>query len=251
MLTELLSRFDLDPKETQAFLELVRLGPRPISLWAKHTGTKRSSMYVILQRLTNHGLVSTFSHQGIQYAKALPVNELPVLLNDREKEIADTRLLLKKYLPELLQMEKTGGLIPRVRFYEGAKRVGSLYEDVLKEKSIKSYFHPGRVKKYMPDYYYLIPEALRRNNGQAKELLVRCPEAKEYLNKYNSENHQIRLLPKTTEFSSDTIITKERIYLIGYGVEEVVGTEIWDKELAETQAAIFDLAWTASFDKTN
>ena len=94
---ELFSRFGLDDKETTAFLELVRLGAKPISIWAKHAGINRSSMYVLMQRLEKSGLVSTFVHKNIQYAQAIPVEKLMALLADKEDLIVDTRVLLKRY----------------------------------------------------------------------------------------------------------------------------------------------------------
>lgn len=242
-MNELFARFGLDPKETTAFLELVQLGAKPVSLWARHTGINRSSMYVVLERLVKHGLVTTFIYKGVKYAQAIPAAELPVVLNDREELLANTRALLQKSLPELQKLEKTHGITPEVRFYEGVHRVEAMYEEVLKETSFKAFFHPGRVKKIMPEYFHKIPRTLRERGGRAQELLIRCPEAREYLKAYRTDRHQIALLPKDVTFSSDTIITKQKIYLVGYGPEAIVGTEIWNEELAQTQAVIFDLVW--------
>lgn len=239
----LFSQFGLNNKETVAFLELVSLGAKPISIWAKHAGVNRSSMYVLLKRLEKAGLVSVFIHKNIQHAKAIPVAELPALLNDKEKEIESTRLLLKKHLPQLQGLEKTRSITPRVKFYEGIHKVEAMYEEVLKELSFKSFFHPGRVKSVMPEYFYKIPEILRERGGKAQELLVSCREATEYRETYQSEGHRISILPNGVTFSSDTIITKQKIYLVGYGNKEVVGTEIWNEELAQTQTKIFDLLW--------
>ena len=241
---ELFTRFGLRDKETTAFLELVKLGAKPISIWAKHAGINRSSMYVLLQRLTKMGLVNTFVHKNIQYAQAIPVDKLPALLSDREQTIADTKALLKRHLPELLGMEKTNGITPKVLFHEGIHKVETMYEEVLAEPSFKAIFHPGRVKAATPEYFYKIPEVLKERGGKAQELLVFCPEAKEYKHTYNTERHQIALLPKEITFSSDTIITKQKIYLVGYGTESVVGTEILNEELAQTQSVIFDMAWS-------
>ena len=52
---ELFTRLGLDTKEAAATLELIRLGPSPVSRWAKHAGVNRSSMYVLLERLKSFG----------------------------------------------------------------------------------------------------------------------------------------------------------------------------------------------------
>ena len=51
--------------------------------------------------------------------------------------------------------------------------------------------------------------------GRAKELLVNCKEAVEYKKIYASAKHEIFILPAGVTFSSDTIITKQKIYLVG------------------------------------
>ena len=246
---ELFSRFGLDSKESSAFLELIRLGETPVSKWAKHAQINRSSMYVILERLTKTGLVTTFTHNGIRHARSLPLAELTAILNDKEDFIANTKALLEKNLPELQKLYKTHGITPKVRFYEGKQSVGVMYEEVLKEQSFRAFFHPQRVKTMMPKYFHKIPQILREIGGSAKELLIRCKEADEYINLYRSPKHKIKLLAPKVTFSSDTIITKQKIFLVGYSAQESVGTEIWNEELAQTQAVLFDLIWSTVHTK--
>lgn len=240
---DIFSQFHLDDKETEAFLGLVRLGASPVSVWAKHAGINRSSMYVVLGRLIKTGLVSTFIHDGIQHAQAVAVTTLPSLLEQKQKEIEVAKRLLESGLPELLALEKTNAIVPAIKFFEGKHKVEVMYQEVLQERFFKAFFHPGRVKSTMPEYFYKIPEAIKANGGNAKELLVRCKEAVEYKKSYESGKHDISILPEAVTFSSDTIITKQKIYLVGYGKNTVVATEIWNSELAQTQSVLFDLLW--------
>lgn len=241
---DLFTQFHLDEKETQAFLELVKLGASPVSIWAKHAGINRSSMYVVLDRLLKSSLVSTFVHNGIQHAQAVAVSSLPSLLDDKQKEIEAAKQMIRAELPELLALEKTSSVVPKIKFFEGKHRVETMYEEVVKEKSFQSFFHPARVSVMMPEYFHTIPQAIKANGGRARELLVRCKEALEYKKLYASDRHHIVILPQGVTFSSDTIITKAKIYLVGYGKDTIVGTEIWNTELAETQSVLFDLLWT-------
>jgi sugar-specific transcriptional regulator TrmB len=235
----------LKEKESKIFFELVSLGASPISVWAKHCGIKRSSMYVILERFLTHGLVTTFTHKGVLHVQAIPMAEIPAILYDKETSVKNTRDLFIKNLIDLQKLEKTHDIKPKVRFFEGKSRVETMYEEVIKEKSFKAFFHPERVKASMSEYFHKIPQALKSDGGKAKELLIRCKEAEEYISLYQSEKHQIALLPRTITFSSDTIITKQKIYLVGYSTSDVVGTEIWNQELAETQSILFDLIWSS------
>lgn len=240
---DLLIRLGLNKKEATALLELIRLGPCPVSRWAKHAGINRSSMYVVLERLRAAGLVTSFVHHSVLHAQAIAVNELPHVMEKRHRELTDTQALLTRHLPELGKMEKTSSIRPSVKFYEGKIKVAMMYDEVLKETFFCSFFHPGRVKTHMSEYFHKIPLTLKAKGGKARELLVPCAEALEYKKLYASAFHQICILPKGVTFSSDTIVTKEKIYLVGYGEQEVVGTEIWNETLAHTQLTVFDLIW--------
>ena len=68
----------------------------------------------------------------------------------------------------------------------------------------------------MQGYFHKIPLAIRANGGSAKELLIDCKEAEEYRSLYKSNRHEIEILPVTVNFSSDTIITDQKIFLVGY-----------------------------------
>lgn len=240
---DIFSQFHLDEKETNAFLELVKLGASPVSVWAKRAGINRSSMYVILDRLVAAGVVSLFAHRAVMHAKPLAVADLPTILDKKRRAIEETKAILLTRLPELTKLESTHTIRPTVRFFEGVARVEVMYEEVLKETSFVSFFHPGRVKAMMPEYFHKIPLTLKARGGRARELLVVSKEAQEYVRLYRSEKHEMHLLPPRVTFSSDTIITKQKIYLVGYGKDAVVATEIWNTELAQTQSVLFDLLW--------
>ncbi len=242
-MNDIFFQFGLDEKETGAFLELVKLGASPVSVWAKHAGINRSSMYVLLDRLVKTGLVTTFIHKNVQHAQPISVSKIYTLLEQKQKEIEGVKTILSTQLPELSALEKTSSITPSVQFFEGKHRVEAMYEEVVNEKSFQAFFHPGRVKAIMPEYFHKIPLAIRKNGGSAKELLIHCKEAGEYKKLYDSAKHEISILPKGIMFSSDTIITKQKIYLVGYGKDTVVATEIWNSELAQTQSILFDLIW--------
>lgn len=242
---DLFIQLGLSQKESKVFLELVRLGASPISIWAKNSGINRSSMYVILERFLAKGLMTTFTHKGILHVQAIPMAEIPALLYDKETVMKNTRDLFIKNLPDLQKLEKTHNIKPKVQFFEGKSRVETMYEEVIKERSFKAFFHPERVKASMPEYFHKIPQELKANGGSAKELLIRCREAEEYFSLYQSDKHEIALLPRAITFSSDTIITKQKIYLVGYSSTDVVATEVWNEELAQTQSILFDLIWSS------
>ena len=179
----------------------------------------------------------------MKYFKCVPVGQIVDVLKARENEIQYTMNLLDDSLSELESLENKLSITPKVRFFEGKRAVMKMYEEVLKAKQFYAFFNPDFVKKVMPEYHYKIPETLKKNNGKAKELLVDCKEAYVYRDRFNSKNHQVKVLPKGIVFASDTIICEDRVYMISYGEKEVSATEIQNLSLAKTQREIFKQLW--------
>ncbi|MFH0820269.1 MAG: helix-turn-helix domain-containing protein [Candidatus Peregrinibacteria bacterium] len=239
----LFTKLGLNEKETETFLKLLELGAQPVSVIAKHVGVPRPTMYLILDSLKHAQLVEEFERAGIKYFKAIPAKEIAGVLKSREREIEQTLSILQESLPELEALENKLSITPRVKFFEGKQAIMKMYESMLREKTFCAVFNPQRVKRMMPEYHFKIPETIRSEKLKVKELLVAGSDAEEYQNLFQSKNHQIKILPKTVNFESDTIICPEKIYMISYGEKDQSAIEIWNKSLAETQKILFEQLW--------
>lgn len=240
---QIFKNLGLNDKEMYAFLKLLELGAQPASVIARHVGIPRSSMYLILDNLKQNHLIEEFERASVKYFKCIPVKDIENILKAKIKMIENTLDILKNHMGELETLENRLSITPKVKFFEGKEAVMKVYEEVLKENEFLAFFNPYLVKKCMPEYHFKIPEALKLTGGKAKELLIACEEAREYKKLFNSKKHQIKILPKQDLFESDTIICKEKIYMISYGENEVCATEIYNKSLAQTQRVIFEEMW--------
>lgn len=222
---------------------MLELGAQPISVIAKYVGVPRSSMYVIIERLKKLHLVEEFERMGIIYVRSVAADNLASLLRAKERQIEQTLEILDLKLPELRALENKLSITPHVRFLEGKQASMAMYEEVLKEKQFCAAFNPGSIKQSMPEYYFKLGEALLEKGGQAKELIVNCPEAKKYQQKFQSAKHLIKILPKGVYFSSDIIICEQKLYMISYSESNVSATEIVNSSLASTQKVLFEELW--------
>jgi sugar-specific transcriptional regulator TrmB len=239
----LFDQLGLKPKERETFLRLLELGAQPVSIIAKHMNIPRPSMYLILESLAKKGLVEEFIRDKVKYAKCIPVNNMPSIIDARKKALDTTAALLETMLPELEGLENKLSITPKVRFLEGKDGVRRMYEQILKESEFWACFNPEVVKEIMPEYHHKIPQRLRENGGKAKELLVDSAEAREYKKSYENSHHEIKILPKGTEFPSDIILCADKMYMIAFGEKQISATEIISPSLVETQKALFELVW--------
>lgn len=240
---QLFENLGLSRKETQTFLRLLELGAQPVSVIAKQIHIPRSTMYTVLDRLKNLQLIEEFQRGKIKYVKAIAARDLSVVLKNREAQLARTMALLDESLPELEALENKLSITPRIRFFEGKNEVMKMYEEVLREKEFDAIFNPELVKNMMPEYHFKIPETVKADKKNARELLVDCPDAHEYKSLYSSKTHLIKILPKKINLAVDILICAEKIYMVSYGERDVSGTEIINPQLADAHRAIFNELW--------
>lgn len=70
-----------------------------------------------------------------------------------------------------------------------------------------------------------------------------CPEAREYLKRFSSRFHRIKIFWENITIASDTIICPDRIYMVAYGEKDLSATEIRNPSLAQTQKVLFEELW--------
>lgn len=230
-------------KEARSFLVLLELGAQPISVIAKQMGVPRSSMYLIVEKLKELSLVEELERDGIKYVQCIPVKNLEDVLMARERDIQQKMSVLREKLPEFNELEKRLSITPKVKYFEGKKNVMNMYENIMKEEDFYAFFNPSLVKSMMPEYHYLLPKTIKKHGREVREILVDSPEAREYKKEFESKKHQIRILPKTSTFQTDTIICMSKIYMVAYGTNEVSAVEIHNPTLAQSQRVIFELVW--------
>lgn len=243
---QLFSQLGLTKKERGAYLKLLELGAQPISILAKHSSLPRSSMYVLVDRLKQSGLIEEFQRAGIKYIKCIPVEEIKNLLKLKEEALKTTQALLLENLPSLKKLENRSTIVPKIKIYEGKEEVKKIYEEVLKEESFQAYFNPDAVLKHLPKYYLGIAESIKKNKNKAQEIVTHSQKGLEYKKLFNSTNHKIKILKKGITFDTDTIITKEKVFMILYDDQEISGIEIWSKALSKTQSTTFQYMWDNS-----
>lgn len=240
---DLFSFLGTNEKESAAYLKLLGLGAQPVSVIARHMELPRSSMYSVIEKLKEVGLVTEFQRSGILHVKATASRDLPMIIKLRQKNLERGLILIEENMTDLAAVENKLSVTPTVVFYEGKKAVMGMYEKILTESGFCAFFNPKLVKKMMPEYHYKIGDTIREDRLPVRELLVQCEEASEYLKKYHSILHEIRILPNNVSFDSDTIITHDKIFMISYGESDLTGTEISNHSLSQTQTVLFETVW--------
>src|SRR3989344_6442488 len=115
----LLKRAGFLDKEITIYLTLLEMGRGVVSEISRKAGVNRTTGYVILDSLSNKGLVSISGKEPKQEFMAEPPENLAQYLDSEIEKQKTISSELTELLPEMSSLYKKGDR-PKVRFYEGA-----------------------------------------------------------------------------------------------------------------------------------
>ncbi len=142
-LTQELINIGLSEKEAQIYLSSLSLGASSVQNIAKKANVNRVTTYVMIEQLTQKGLMSTF----MQGKKKMFVAEKPIrllsLIHEREQELSDQEVRFRQTLGPLTALMAQSEHKTQLRFYEGIEGIKACHEVLLtamKQEQISSYW---------------------------------------------------------------------------------------------------------------
>lgn len=219
---EILIKFGFSDKEVALYLTLLTLGPSVVSKIAKAGKLNRSTCYVILESLTERGLVSiTEREKGVKIFTAVPAEKLADHLAGIAKKYAELASSAKKLVPELKKKtEKKSEDSPKVRLFEGSEGVRTVYEDALSSlETIRAYASKEADQEMFGEYY-------KKLQKKGIKVNVLMPQSK-------GKNQK--------EFSPEISVYDNKISLVSPA--ENFALIIESPELAQTLKRAFDESW--------
>ena len=240
--TEALEKIGLEEREAKVYLAVLELNESTVLPIAKKSGIERTYCYPILETLGEKGLVSFVEKNGRRRYSAAPPKTLKSLLVEKLNDF-------DKVLPDLEGLYKGSAARPRVRYFEGENGIRSLYEEVLGEA--KEVWFLGSISdltENLPDFSDYVKRQIRAKI-KIRDLVRRDDKAVEISKTYKKPNQEMRFLPKGVSFATDNMIWNDKVVMVSYG-QDLHAVSIESPEIAQTQKAIFELAWRGA-EKVN
>ena len=237
-LLSVLTELGLTEKEAKLYLAALELGPSNVADLSLRAKVNRVSCYHVLEKLMERGYISTYTEDKNKIFAATD----PDLIR---QDFRDKYMDLKQALPDLRRLNgKTAH--PRVRYYEGIEGIKKVYLDTLSTKSeILNYADSKSIRQVWPSYDKdYVNERVKRNIylrgiSPHDEHGVKVAEANA------SQHRDIRLVPPGKfAFHNEINIYDDKVSIISFGKDELLAMIIESREIAETQRAIFMLAWS-------
>ncbi len=236
-----LKDFGLDEEEIKLYLAGVKLGEAPLTELAKEAKIKRTTAYLVAERLEIKGLMGKFKmRSGLKFVAVNP-GQLEELAQKKFENIQSIVPELNLYSEKLKEK-------PKVTLFEGKDGYLNVFNDPLQYKNttiraIGSLQNTRRVISQEYDEKYFVPERLKNNIGfkalyfkEEVEEMGLTPE------KNVREKREIKILPTESFQTVFTTIYKNTVIKFT-SKKEMVALKIVSPEIAKAEKINFDLIW--------
>ncbi len=234
-----LFKLGLNAKEQDVYLALLQLEKATVNAIAKKAGTKRPTTYDILDRLKNGGFVADFFDGKKHYFTANSPEQILAFLDDQKREIQND-------LPTLLGLYNAKIDMPKFTHFDGFSGIKELYENSLsalkKGDEILAFVTnqtPAALPEYVADYVQKRSRAGIRVRGIYNDSLI----IRQYLRQNPAELENAKIVRyEDFPMKNEVNIYTNNVAIITYKPKPF-GVLIVSKEIADTERAIFEMAW--------
>lgn len=248
MILKKLQELGFSEKEARIYIELVQLGPQPVSVIARRAQINRTTAYDILESLSKKGLIRSTKKKSATYFEALHPKQLKNYLerekNETIRKIEKQQATIDEMLPILISLENPQSTKPKVTFYEGEKGMREAYEDTLNAKEeILAYANVEEMHKGLPNFF---PDYYQRR-GVEKNIHIKWigPDNQASIHratKDHQENRESVLISKDDYgFTPEINIYNNKVLFASW--IEKMAVVIESKEIADFHRKMYQLCW--------
>jgi len=229
-----LEQFGLTKTESDVYIALLREGNSLASSVIKKLQLHRATVYDVLDRLIEKGLVSYVIEDGKKYYEAVNPSRFLDIILEKKHKIENEEKEAEKVVLELGRIkEKTPS--SNVQILTGKEGVKILMQDLLKCNEFLVIGGELRFKDYLPVYSIHWAKERERKKIYARILTEHKIDTKWHYNLYKQ-------LPRDLKFATGTIIYSNKIVIV-LPEEPVKMIMIESKATYEAYKAEFELLW--------
>ncbi len=248
-INEILAALNLDSSEIKCYLKLLQAGPETAGKLSRKIGIARTSLYGVLGRLIEQGLISESLYQGKKLFIAEPPEKITLLFGRQIEELKNYQDKFKEVLPILKKNTAKKLMRPKLEMLEGATGLQSVLKDMLLYYDLQTFaLWPikSMLKALSPEYFRYLNKERIRNNLYTRAIWPSDHgidlKSHPYLGVGKEFKREIRIAPSSVVFSMGYWCYGSKTAFIS-SQKENIGFLIDSEELAQTLAAQFEVLW--------
>jgi hypothetical protein len=220
------------------------MGALPASSIASRLGFNRTTVFSSVKRLQEKDLVYALPKKGGTFFSVFDAHQLEhnakTKLKAEEQRYAQMIEMVKN-----LEAEKiSGGVLPKVAFFEGENGIISLFRKTLIPNTTQKAFLT--LEKISPKILHFLQtefiEEKKKKHVFSQVLIPKTQRTIHYQTLDVESNRETRFVPKSAMFETEIIIGQNSLALIDFR-EGGLGVYIESTPLSHTLQSVFQLLW--------
>jgi len=233
---EALEAAGLTKNESKIYKLLIQLNKSNVTDLAKKTGIHRRSVYDVLMRLSDKGLVSYMIADGVKVYAANNPKILKTIIEKRKQAIDEALPNLEKIFQENAQKKST-------KFFMGKKGIRNILDDQLNQKSEilvlgGSKYAPKLLREYFPKYNFI-----REKKKIPLKIIYSGKQAEEKIKAERLKLAKTKKLPENTGGDIAINIYGDNVALLMWNLDNPFAILIHEKEVADSFRDYFNFIW--------
>lgn len=242
----LLKNLGLAEDEARVYEKMLELGVAPIQKILPKSGLKRGTLYNVLRRLVERGLL--IEKEGAKKATfevASPA-ALEKLMATETARIEENKKRLGDALPQLASLYNLAMHKPNVQFFEGMDGIAKVLEDSLTAKTENyTYIDNEAMSKYagkLNDAYV----KKRATLGIKKKMLtIDSPYIRDRIKTFDPSMTAVHVIDgKNYPFATVMQIYDNKVSYITLRDDSMIGVIIEDESIARMHRTLFEFTWS-------
>jgi predicted transcriptional regulator len=239
-----LQKLGLSDKEAMVYIASLELGPSPVQAIAQRASVNRATTYVLIESLTQRGLMSSFEKGKKTMYTAEKPERLHRIVHHERAAVDEKEQVVKRILPDLEALCDMAGERPKVSFYEGLDGLEAMREEFFQSRATAM---DDLVS--IDDIRHLLPEDhWKRHNKKLQERKIKgrvlFSSKSVYRPPAGSEEHwDYRKLPHDKfQLHGELTVFGDKVSMIALK-GKLIGVIVHSKEMATMVKTLFELSW--------
>ncbi len=227
-----LEKIGLTKNEGKVYLCLLNNGLVSAGTILKQTRMHRTTLYNILSRLKEKGLVSGVTKEQKQHFSAADPERLRIMAEEKNQ-------VLNQIIPKLKKIDSNKNSESEVQYFTGFEGLKNMYNDILKQK--KNYVGYGARPKIEKALRYYLKHFLREKIKLGIQSKLIYNERSKFI--LRSKASQIRFLGEKHSSPVSVRIYADKVVIMVLTTHEPFAVLIKNKHLADDYRKRFGYLW--------
>lgn len=233
-----LEELGLTKIEAKVYLALLKLGSTTTGPLIKKTELHRATVYDVLKRLMEKGLVNYIIKEKTKYFQAVKPEYLLDIIEEQKNTLKRKEELAKKIIKELEIIQEKNKK-EQASIFIGKKGIKTIFEDILNYKEYDAFASRGKFKEILGSYFDLFQKKKKNKKIKSRILIDETLRNSDYV---KSIYGNIRYLPKELSYPTATFIYNDKIAIIIF-TENPTAFLIESKDISKSFKNYFNIIW--------